>query len=166
MKNGSLLDRDFKRGQLPTGLPGRDGEPGRDGQPGRSALTPLQPGESESGAFSLGGPTTAAGQFHTTGVTFPIPLAKSLDGAHVVAVDGSASAGHCPAQGQAEAGYLCVYVNGRAAMTPLASDQIKDPTQASTGEPGADRRGFYLVAMSNAASSLAAVAGTWTVSGG
>jgi hypothetical protein len=171
VKNGTLLAADFKAGQLPAGAqgpqgpkgdPGAPGKDGAQGPAGRSALTPLQAGESQSGVFAVGGPSTAAGQTHVAAVTFPIPLTHSLDGGHVVAVDGVASVAHCPGQGQADPGFLCLYVDARAQMLPTESDDIRNPAQPSQG---ADKRGFVILGEStNAGGGL--IAGTWTYTEG
>jgi len=171
VKNGTLLAADFKAGQLPagpqgpkgdTGAPGKDGE---QGPAGRSALRPLQADESESGVFAVGGPSSAAGDGHIAAVTFPIPLSHSLDGAHVIAVDGVASAAHCPGSGQADPGFLCLYVNGRSTeMNPLSSSKIKNPAQSPNS--GADKRGFTVIGNTNGSTSFAGVSGTWTYTEG
>jgi hypothetical protein len=81
-----------------------------------------------------------------------------------MAVDGSASAAHCPAQGQADPGFLCPYVDARTDdMLPMASTDILDVVAR---RPGADKRGFSILADSAASSSLAILAGTWTCSEG
>jgi len=166
VKNGTLTAADFKSGQLaagPKGEPGAKGDagaPGTDGASGRSALTPLQSGESESGVFAVGGPESSAGDIHISPVSFAIPLSHSVDANHVVAV-GGASAAHCPAQGQADPGYLCVYSGGHSAeLNALISDDIRDPAQVPNS--GADKHGFFLKATANAATNFAGVAGTWT----
>ena len=171
VKNGTLLAADFKAGQLPagpqgpkgdTGAPGKDGE---QGPAGRSALRPLQADESESGVFAVGGPSSAAGDGHIAAVTFPIPLSHSLDGAHVIGVDGVASAAHCPGSGQADPGFLCLYVNGRSTeMNPLSSSKIKNPAQSPNS--GADKRGFTVIGNTNGSTSFAGVSGTWTYTEG
>jgi hypothetical protein len=169
VRDRSLLARDFKQGQLPPGSVGPQGprgdagKDGAQGPAGRSALTALQPGESESGVFSVGGPSTGAGVYIAV-VNFPVPLSHSLDAAHVVAVDGVASVAHCPGQGQAEPGFLCLYVDGRSDMDPLTSTDIRDP--ALPPNSGANKRGFSVSGETNASTSFAGIVGTWTYAEG
>lgn len=177
VKDRSLLGVDFKAGQLPagaqgttgpqgpkgdTGLQGPKGDTGSQGPPGRSALTPLQPGESESGVFGVGGPANAANEAFITGVTFPIPLPHALDSSHVVAVDVAMTATHCPGQGQADPGYLCVYVDRRDDTDPPPASYIEDPSEAQ----GTSANGFLIGAKTNASTGAADMTGTWTVTGG
>jgi hypothetical protein len=177
VKNGTLTAADFKTGQSPgntqgpkgdTGPKGESGAQGRDGvqgPAGRSALTPLKAGESESGVFALGGPSSGAQDFQITAVTFPIPLSHSIDAGHAIAVDGVASAAHCPGQGQADPDFLCLYVNGRSTeMNPLMSMDIRDPAQSPNS--GADKRGFTVTGDTNAGASFAGIVGTWTYTEG
>jgi hypothetical protein len=55
---------------------------------------------------------------------------------------GLASVAHCPGQGQAEPGFLCVYVDGRS------------------------ERGFSVSGVTNASTSFAGIVGTWTYAEG
>jgi hypothetical protein len=165
VKDGTLLAADFKAGQLPAGPKGDKGDPGQQGPAGRSALRPLQAGESESGVFAVGGPSSGAGDAHIAAVTFPIPLSHSLDAAHVIAVDGAPSATHCPGQGHADPGFLCVYVNYRGTtMNSLSSGFIGNPGQPPSS--GADKWGFDISASAKNATSFDAIVGTWTYTDG
>jgi hypothetical protein len=146
------------------GPQGPKGDTGSQGPAGRSALTPLQPGESESGVFALGGPSPGSNYYYIAGVTFPIPLPQGLDYNHVVAVDGTATATHCPGQGHADAGYLCAYVNVHLYTDALLSSYIGDPSQGQVS--GTASEGFLIQAKTNAASGVAGMWGTWTVTGG
>jgi hypothetical protein len=77
-----------------------------------------------------------------------------------VAVDGKASAAHCPAQGQADPGFLCLYVDAGEDMLPMFSTDILNLVASGSG---ADKRGFYILATADTSSSIAALAGTWTL---
>lgn len=97
-----------------------------------------------------------------TGVTFPIPLSHALDSSHVVPVGVASTAAHCPGQGEADPGYLCVYVD-RLDDTdaPLAS-YIEDPSE----DQGTGTNGFLIAAKTNNSTGAADMTGTWTVTGG
>lgn len=127
-----------------------------------SAAT-LQSGQSESGVFGMGGPAASSNEFYTDGVTFPIPLAHALDASHVVPVaQGTAPQPHCPGQGQADPGYLCVYSEVSIFMD-IQSNGISLPDQQMIG---AAPTGFVLFGQTTAVSGAASISGTWTVSGG
>src|SRR3954471_8952997 len=82
----SLLAEDFKAGELPRGRqgiqgpkgdPGTDGAKGDPGSPG-PLVTTLGSGATLTGAYSVGGRATAAGQLiSSSGISFPFPLASA-----------------------------------------------------------------------------------------
>jgi pilus assembly protein FimV len=90
------------------GTPGAAGAPGAPGTPGRSALTPLQPGETEFGA--LGGDfDTAAGGDWAVSASYSIPLTTAIGNAFV---DGSTGETACTGTftaPTAPSNTLCVY---------------------------------------------------------
>jgi hypothetical protein len=70
----------------------------------------LPSGKSESGMFSAGeGSATGAGGWIGAGVTYLRPLAHPILNSHIIDVHGTGPVDHCPAPGQAERGYLCLY---------------------------------------------------------
>ena len=121
VKNRTLLERDFKRGELPSGArgqtgaqgakgdPGDPGAPGAPGAPGRSALTPLGAGETVRGVVGLEARAAAAGNVFATAASYPIPLAAAPTGAFI---DGVTPGDPCTGTSDAPtapAGTLCVY---------------------------------------------------------
>lgn len=96
-----------------TGDPGAQGPQGKEGKPGLSALSTLPAGDSESSAVAAVGNNVVAGQEIEDTVTFPVPLAEGLAGSHVVFTTVAGTA-HCPGEGHAEGGYLCIYVTSEA----------------------------------------------------
>jgi hypothetical protein len=101
----------FKRLSTATGTPGAQGP---QGDPGRSALSELQPGETERG--TVGGEAAAVDTNTevTVSATLPVPAAFGLDDDHVV-VDGNPedeTADQCKGTAddpQADPGYVCIY---------------------------------------------------------
>jgi hypothetical protein len=149
------------------GLQGAQGALGTPGPPGRSALTALQPGESESGAWGLGGTATSTSQLFLTAATFPIPLGAGLSASHVVYVASGTQVTHCAGVGQADSGYLCVYEQGLRNVAPDFVTPIQRPTSTvltEAGNAGAERNGFLVVLYSKEAGNVQGW-GTWTVTG-
>ncbi len=74
-------------------------------------LTPLKPGESQSGFFSAADSDASGsgGGFLGWGITFERPLSAPIPNANLVDTHGADSAPHCPGVGQADPGYLCLY---------------------------------------------------------
>jgi hypothetical protein len=100
---------------LKQGLSTTPGPEGPQGEPGRSALSDLQPGETERG--TVGGETAAAIDTEVAfSATLPIPAPFGLDDDHVI-VDGNSDQGEetadqctgSAADPQATKGYLCIY---------------------------------------------------------
>jgi hypothetical protein len=98
---------------LKQGLSTAAGPQGPQGDPGRSALTELQPGETERG--TVGGQTAVPVDTEVAySATMPIPAGFGLDDEHVV-VDGNTedeAADECQGSAedpQAPPGYVCIY---------------------------------------------------------
>jgi hypothetical protein len=89
------------------GATGAAGAAGAAGANGFSALSTLPSGASESGDFTVADGETVAENVNES-ITFPIPLAAPIDGAHAIYVT-TGSAPNCPGIGQAARGFLCVY---------------------------------------------------------
>lgn len=115
VKNRTLLERDFRRGELPsgargqTGAQGAKGDPGTPGAAGRSALTPLEAGETERGVIGLEARAAAAGNVFATAASYPVPLAAAPTAAFI---DGVTPGEPCTGTSDAPtapAGTLCVY---------------------------------------------------------
>lgn len=137
VKNGSLLSKDFKAGQLPAGAtgptgpagpqgaagaPGPQGDPGIQGPVGRSALDNLEAGETVRGFLGGDFHVTAAGGDWRAVASFPIP-GSSAPGQ--IYIDGHSAGETCTgsaAQPTAPPNTLCVY--------PVASDNptLSGPT--------------------------------------
>ena len=116
----------------------------------------LPSGKTEVGDWGLGSYADASdgGKQGDDVNTFPVPLARGLDGSHTVYVNG-ASATHCSGVGHAERGYLCVYQGYLAnALTPKGGD-IYSP---ESGLAGISPRGWAIFLQSTAP-------GSWTVAG-
>ena len=88
VKNGSLLKKDFKAGQLPKGARGAAGAKGATGPAGApgpaGVVGPAGPfadtlpsGKTLKGAFSVSGTAAAALDFASDSISFGIPLAAT-----------------------------------------------------------------------------------------
>jgi hypothetical protein len=155
VKNGSLLAKDFRIGQLPAGpagpagADGHDGAPGTPGAPGQpgqdgasfSVATRAKSGETETGVFALwGGPNGYMGGI----VNFRVPFAQSFDSSHVHFLgEGDAGSPSCPGSGMAAAGHLCVYERKHSNRSFFGGDADKTIGHA-TGYQGADATGFSM----------------------
>jgi hypothetical protein len=144
------------------GAPGAKGATGAQGLAGRSALTALQSGETESGDWGVGKQSAAAAEGFRAVANFPIPLAAGLDGVHTIYVSG-ASATHCPGQGQAESGYLCVYQGFISAANTPNSGNIFNPEIA--GGPGGTGKYGFSIFLSSSAAGTSTVSGVYSVTG-
>lgn len=146
----------------PQGLQGPAGPAGREGTPGRNltATTPLASGVTETGVFAAagGGPGAAAGQLMAVNINFVQPLPAALDMNHEVVLNvGESSASNCPGVGNADPGYLCVYVGyeqNASIYTPMENPQ--------TGNIGTGKDGANAYA-DTTATGLGAVSGTWAL---
>lgn len=137
VKNGSLVSKDFRPGQLPTvatgpagpagaagapgaqGVAGPAGEPGPDGPPGRSALDPLEAGETVRGLVAADFQAAAAGGDWRAVASYPVP-ASSPPG--TTYIDGQTPGETCTGtflQPTAPLDTLCVYFSN--AVNPLLS---------------------------------------------
>ncbi|HWB70283.1 MAG TPA: hypothetical protein VG518_09935 [Solirubrobacterales bacterium] len=146
------------------GQRGRTGQPGpvgATGPAGRSALTSLGQGETETGAWGSSGAATNSTALFSSAVTFPIPLAGALDAKHTVLVSG-ASATHCPGTGQAQPGYLCVYVTVARGIY-LPASVVNKPTAEYEADEGASKSGFVVIGYTS--DTTVEFWGTWAVTG-
>jgi hypothetical protein len=128
VKDGSLLAKDFKKGEAPKGATGDKGDagaPGAQGATGPSLPTTLPDGQTLRGSYSFSGYYSGgvADAAHDTGpadgqISFQIPLASEpqVELVTKVGAPGNQTEGpptaHCPgsvSNPQAVAGYLCVY---------------------------------------------------------
>jgi hypothetical protein len=125
------------------GTPGKDGKNGKDGETGFTETLPS--GKTETGSWAAA--FEGFGSF--IGVPFAIPLASSLDGAHVVAnelgYDGEDETGtaheNCPGKAsnpQAKEGFLCVYLGYGTGTVEI--EEIFDPSKGPSN-PGAATAG-------------------------
>jgi hypothetical protein len=114
----------------PMGKEGKEGKAGKDGKTGFTDVLP--PGKTETGAWAIG--ITQEGQLEFTPIfspiSFSIPLAGELDGAHVHFIDnngkeqpgGLVSHPNCLGTAPAPAaipGHLCVYQGAGSGSTKL-----------------------------------------------
>jgi hypothetical protein len=142
------------------GEQGPPGPPGTPGRQGRSAVTPLQPGETASGTWGATVVAQSANEIYRAYATFPIPLVDAIADGNQVYVEGE-SAPHCPGQGQADAGYLCVYQGYVDNAHIPSSIRIFDPSTPE-GPNGAGRVGFGIFLQSDG-SGESTVSGTFSV---
>ena len=146
------------------GLRGEQGEEGFEGLEGPEGPegrypTVLPTGQTESGAWGGGFTASGVAEYREVG-SFPIPLPAALEASHVIYVSG-ALAEHCPGQGEAAKGYLCVYQELiENAETPTSS-QIVD-VDDSAKPAGAGIHGFEITLKSKGA-GLTTVSGTFAV---
>jgi hypothetical protein len=110
----------------------------------------LQPGATEAGEWGVGSNQTAA-QIYYTVATFPVALANGVDGNHTIAVNGS-SATHCPGAGQADSGYLCVYVSDALNIHTVNNGNIFN-SEAGGAPAGSGRFGFSIALIATATGS-------------
>lgn len=95
---------------LPVGSVGPAGPAGPAGQPGQNltSQTPLQSGQSESGFYGTAGGTSTNGRL-LVGITFAQPLSAPIPNANVDWMQPTVDGPHCPGNGKADPGYLCLY---------------------------------------------------------
>lgn len=164
VKDGSLLKRDFKAGELPAGpagANGANGAKGDKGDPGESGVTVydsvLQSGRTITGTYAAGGGDANATSVLQTAITFLPRLAAPIPHAnvHVVALAGAPP--ECPAPGQAAAGHLCIYETVKNNATFAFEIKLLQ----NLGASGTDTIGAAL--RWNSTGSASNVAGSWAV---
>src|SRR2546421_176020 len=167
VKNGSLLRRGFKAGQLPRGPKGDQGPKGNQGPTGPLTTT-LPSGETLRGEFKLDQYVPATGSIVNTAISFggytlataPTPEAVDLGGPPTADCPGSAAS---PA---AARGKLCFYLTVRSSVAttdPYNLGPGMTAEDAMTGTDGkADPFGAQLYAQSTGA-GRAEIDGTWAV---
>jgi hypothetical protein len=151
--DGSLLAQDFASGQLPSGPQGDQGVPGR------SALTPLQPGETERGVIGFDGESRATGNGgdFSAFATYPIPLSSAP--AHSF-IDGETPGENCTGTAfnpTAPPGTLCVY-----------PQQVINPAAGAghiIASVGNDTLGLEVGWSATTANADTLFKGTWAVTG-
>lgn len=141
------------------GLKGAKGTNGERGEPGISALSTLPPGASESGTFGLGLVGGNSGETLETSGSFPVPLAAGIVEGHAITTAVNTPVAHCGGPGNADAGYLCIYINIERGLNPATklvfNPEIKPP-------PGGSGRFGFMMAWTITAAEPA-VFGTFTV---
>lgn len=134
VKDGSLLRRDFKSGQIPagprgaTGVTGATGPQGATGPAGQDLTftTTLQSGQTLTGVYSTAG--SATGGWMAATIEFRPKLPANIPAANFHYV-GAANA-NCPGPGQAAAGHMCVYERWINAAT---YNTHVDPASSNSG---------------------------------
>lgn len=134
VKDGSLLGKDFKAGQLPAGHDGAPGAAGQAGAPGAPGTTgaagaaglagatgpagpfpdTLPAGKTIRGAYNIGATAAAAGALANTSISFVFTFATAP--AVKVVLQGATPPAECPGTAllpQAQAGFLCVFEDSR-----------------------------------------------------
>jgi hypothetical protein len=156
VKDGALLARDFRAGQLPAGAAGPQGPQGAKGDPGRdfTPQTVLPPGALLVGHWAVGG---GAGDWMGTSVNFRIPLAAAVPGANAHHIEGTAFTPECPATEDAAPGHLCVYTKETGGTSTFSAIYHNLPDSTA----GASREGFNL--FFSATANLSYRSGTWAV---
>ncbi len=142
VKNSSLLAKDFKSGQLPSGAKGAKGAKGATGAAGAAGpvgpqgppgpfVDTLPSGKSLKGSYMMRGTAAAASSRAGADISFGTPLAAAPT-AHFLGA-GAAATADCPgtpAAPTAAPGHLCIY-EGFTNNMDLQSFQ--DPVTAATG---------------------------------
>jgi len=169
--NPKVLAR-LERGRGPTGprgpsgpkgeagAKGETGLQGTNGAEGPSALSPLAPGASESGAYGLGA-AASNGEHLVLAVTFQKPLSAPIPVSNVFYTPASTPVPHCSGPSHADPGYLCIY---SAVAIGIATPELLDPETDSNLTTG--RTGFALTWKTHATKALGeeeADVGTYTV---
>jgi hypothetical protein len=157
VRNFSLLERDFKTGELPAGPRGATGATGPQGATGPTGATGaafptgnLPSGRTMKGVYSLGGRGIDRGVAH---ISFPVQLAAAPSVA-MTRLDplepGNPSTALCPGSATnplAAPGFLCIYEANRFG-TGSGVPGLCDPAGAicsNTGGAGISRRwGVYI----------------------
>jgi hypothetical protein len=158
VKDGKLLAKDFKAGQLPAGPTGATGAQGAKGDKGDPGPLPdtLPSGKTLRGAWGGGVTATAISQVFETSISFAFPLA-SAPTIHIIQAGGVPPT-QCPGTvtaPEAQPGHLCVYVrfaNNGATVSSYGPDDQTNP-----------RFGLVLLKPSAAAGSANEMAGTYAV---
>lgn len=117
VRNGVLLAKDFKAGQLPAGATGATGAAGAKGDP-EPFVTTLPSGKTETGAYIMRGTAAAAGARDGADISFSIPLAAAPT-AHFIDIGGPAVP-ECPGSAAvptAAPGHLCIYESIESNLT-------------------------------------------------
>jgi hypothetical protein len=155
------------------GEEGAPGAPGKQGEPWTDGGT-LPAGSTETGQFTLQSQSgePIRGFYAIAAISFPIPLAQELDGAHALFVEknelipaqcensnhaGSASV----TNPEATEGFLCVFEGEFFSMNSQEAEVVKGATGSFTG--GTTVAGADVVAEPTAAPAI--MEGTWAVTG-
>lgn len=139
----------------PAGASGKEGSQGKEGASGTYPTT-LTSGHSESGNYAVAAGDSKTG-FMTEGISFPVPLAGTLDESHASWLQEGTTSSSCPGPGQAAAGHLCVYEESGAHDAPNEGHAVNN----SEGMVGSDSTGFML--FFNVTGEEAFSYGSWTV---
>jgi hypothetical protein len=121
----------------------------------------LPSGKTETGDWGAGLTTASNSDLFYAITSFPIPLAAAVDAAHAIVVPG-ASATSCAGVGQADPGYVCVYVNTTNNATAPTSSNIFNP-EVSFASHGTAPRGFGILLHSVSGGSVSLVSGSYAV---
>jgi hypothetical protein len=144
----------------PAGPAGPDGAAGPAGPAGPAgkdltSQTPLQSGQSESGFYAAGGAPGTNDLI--AAITYAQPLAAAIPGTHVIFNANAANSPHCPGNGKADPGYLCLYD---------AENQNVSPALVLSDVPGFSQfapTSWGAILVWSSTSSTAFVAGEYTV---
>jgi hypothetical protein len=175
VKNGSLLAKDFKRGQLPTGPAGVQGPVGPQGPAGPQGpkgesgqvLKAAPEGTTVTGVFGTLQSVPAAGALISSTVTFPYEFTDIATNSDHLVRPGQAAPPECPGtldEPKAAPGHLCVYEGpGTIGVTPASTVSLADPSRLGSGSL---EKGFLVVATADAPrgpARLAGIGGSWAV---
>lgn len=151
----------------PAGKNGTNGKNGSNGSNGANGTnganltsqTPLASGQSESGAFAVGGSTETASTFVGEGISFAQPVSGGIAENHVVYNTKGVTTPQCPGSGKAAAGFVCMYESEATNFTFFIARNFALTANA------ADPFGFAAFwKVTTTGSGFAA--GTWTVTAG
>jgi hypothetical protein len=116
----------------------------------------LSSGALLNGQWAVGG---GDGDWMTTQVNFPIPLAAPIPGTNAHHVEAGASTADCPAPGDAARGHLCVYTQDTGGAS-VFSEIYNHPSTGGSAS-GAAPEGFILFFAST--QDLSHRSGSWAV---
>jgi hypothetical protein len=171
IKDGSLLARDFKPGELSDGSQQQGGGKGEKGDPGApgpagargnagpagSSSNVLASGSTLRGVFALAAPADAAGDAVEGSIHFNLSSAPT---AHYIQ-QGSTPPAQCPgspAAPEAQAGHLCVY---EAGSDNAGNRNVFNPVTNADATATANGAGLYVFAAGNTPFVL--IRGSWAV---
>jgi hypothetical protein len=158
----------------PAGAAGKEGEAGEPGPPGEEGSpwtvnSTLPSKATETGTYLISSETGTGVEFELAagGISFPVALPSSIDGAHVKYVTGPTAPAECEnskhtgtasvSNPEASAGFLCIYEGSTLNMNGTALEVINP----ASGSEGASTTGSTLLQKPEGPEAVGS--GTWAV---